>query len=67
VPDYRIYILNIEDHIIGVESADHITDDAALAHASELVTDEHNVEVWNQARFVGRFASEKFDEVAPTS
>jgi len=55
VPDYRIYIRNREDHIISVERVDCPTDDDSLAEAADLVSDRRSAEVWERARFVGRW------------
>jgi len=55
MPDYRIYLLNAESHIIAVCQADCVDDAAALASAAEAI-DGHagGAEVWQQARMVGQ-------------
>jgi hypothetical protein len=51
--DYRAYILGIEGHRfvwVADFSSDH-PDDAAALNAAKLLTDEHEVEVWDGGRF----------------
>jgi hypothetical protein len=56
--DYRAYILGTEGHrFIRAEDflSDHPDDAAALATAKKL-SDKHDVELWDGARFVARFS-----------
>jgi hypothetical protein len=57
--DYRAYILGIDGHrFIWVAdfSPDHPNDAAAL-NAAKLLTNEHDVEVWDGCRLVARLSS----------
>jgi hypothetical protein len=52
--DYRAYILGIDGHRfvwVADFSSDH-PDDAAALNAAKLLTDEHDVEVWDGGRLV---------------
>jgi hypothetical protein len=56
--DYRAYILGIEGHrFIWAENfpSDHPDDAAAIATAKKL-SDNHDVELWDRARFIARFS-----------
>jgi hypothetical protein len=53
MPDYRVYLLNDENHITAVRETACVDDDAALAHAADVVGDHAGAEVWQQARQVG--------------
>jgi hypothetical protein len=56
--DYRAYILGIDGHRfvwVADFSPDH-PDDAAALNAAELLTDEHDVEVWDGGRLVARLS-----------
>lgn len=57
MPDYRIFSLDIQDRIIGVERVDCSTDDDALAKAAEKVSCRRGAEVWRLTRFVGKLAA----------
>jgi hypothetical protein len=52
MPDYRIYLLNTESHIIAVRQADCADDAAALASAAEAIDGHAGAEVWQRARLV---------------
>jgi hypothetical protein len=54
MPDYRIYLLNAESHIIAVRQADCADDAAALASAAEAIDGHAGAEVWQRARMVGQ-------------
>jgi hypothetical protein len=57
--DYRVYILGIDGHrFVKVKGflSDHPDDTAAL-NAARLLTDKHEVEVWDCARLVARLSS----------
>jgi len=54
MPDYRIYLLNAESHIIAVRQADCADDAAALASAAESIDGHAGAEVWQRARMVGQ-------------
>jgi hypothetical protein len=57
--DYRAYILGIDGHRfvwVADFSPDH-PDDAAALDAAKLLTDEHDVEVWDGGRLVARLSS----------
>jgi hypothetical protein len=58
MPHYRIYLINCDDDFVGVQNVASLTDADALAHARAMVTIERGVEVWEQARFVGRIEPE---------
>jgi hypothetical protein len=58
MPHYRIYLVNCDDHFVGVQNVASPTDADALAHARAMMTVEHGVEVWERARFVGRIEPE---------
>ena len=58
VHDYRAYILGIDGHrFIRAEKflSDHPDDVTALS-AAKLLTDDHDVEVWDGARLVARLS-----------
>jgi hypothetical protein len=57
MPDYRIYMLDKENHIIDVVPVDYPTDDDALARAAELGRIHHAIEVWIRLRHFARFES----------
>jgi hypothetical protein len=56
--DYRAYILGIDGHRfvwVADFSPDH-PDDAAALSAAKLLTDEHDVEVWDGGRLVAQLS-----------
>lgn len=68
--DYRAYILGIEGHrFIRAENflCNHEDDTTALS-AARLLTDKHDVEVWDGARLVARLSHGKIisPELAPS-
>jgi hypothetical protein len=54
--DYRAYVLDEEDHIVGRHDFEAGSYAAALAFAARYV-DGHDIEVWLRAHFVGRLKS----------
>jgi hypothetical protein len=51
---YRMYFLNDEDRIVGVEVACCENDQAALQRAAEILGQHTAVEVWRGERRIGR-------------
>lgn len=56
MPEYRIYTLNKENHIIKAEQAVFSTDHDALLRAADLITQVHGAEIWQADRLVARLA-----------
>ena len=54
MPKYRIYFVGQDDHFHGAENIDCDTDDAAHGNALERIESFPAVEVWCDARPVGR-------------
>jgi hypothetical protein len=57
VPDYRIYKMTKDNHIISVEEATFPTDHDALARAIALTDERHSAEVWDSTRLVAKVAA----------
>jgi hypothetical protein len=53
MPSYRVYRVGPDQHIIGVEVVHAAADEEALAAAKKQL-DRHTLEVWANARFLGR-------------
>jgi hypothetical protein len=58
--DYRAYIVGIDGHFNSILTEfphNHPDDTTAIESAKQLV-DDHDVELWDRDRFVGRFSPE---------
>lgn len=53
MPDYRVYIMDTDDNIAGVEVL-ICTDDATAITAATPFVDGHDAEVWDGTRKVAR-------------
>ena len=53
---YRIYLLDVSDHFRAAQDAMCETDQEAFAYASHLIGSHAGVEIWEQARLVGRLS-----------
>jgi hypothetical protein len=51
---YRIYFLGLDRHYFGVENIECASDRAAIEKAQQFL-DRHDVELWDCARFIGRY------------
>jgi hypothetical protein len=51
---YRVFVLGSDDHIVGADVIDCLTDGEAMRLASSIGGDHKPVEVWELARRVGR-------------
>ena len=61
MPDYRVCMLDKDNHIIDVVPVDYPTGDDALARAAELGRIHHAIEVWIRPRHFVRFESRTED------
>jgi hypothetical protein len=52
--DYRAYTIGPDGHFIGVEMLSIPGDDAAAIEAARRLVGEHDVELWDRDRLVGR-------------
>jgi hypothetical protein len=60
--DYRIFLLGLDGHIVGVDVVRCESDLEAMAAASAAGRPDRGVEIWQNARMVGRLhAAEKAD------
>jgi hypothetical protein len=53
--DYRVYIIDDDDHIKRRVDLDCADDDAAIEYAKQYI-DGHDVELWQRDRRIVRFA-----------
>jgi len=51
---YRVFVLGSDDHIVGAEVIDCLTDREAMHLAPRIGGDHKAVEVWELARRIGR-------------
>jgi hypothetical protein len=51
---YRIYLLDPGDHILGAENVECACDEAALTVGGQMLANHQGIEIWQQARLVGR-------------
>ena len=59
MPDYRAYVVGIDgqfNSIIAGFLHNHPDDATAIEAAKQLVEDDHDIELWDRDRFVGRFS-----------
>ena len=58
MPDYRAYIVGIDGQFNSIitEFPDNHLDDAAAIEAAEKLDVDHDIELWDGDRFVGRFS-----------
>jgi hypothetical protein len=54
MPDYRIYVLDKDEHINSPVELIFCPDDAAAIDRAKQLLDGHSIEVWDHARFVRR-------------
>jgi len=58
---FRCYLLNAADKIVSVDSVEAADDPAAMEIAGQLILAKHAefaaIEVWDQARYVGKVLS----------
>ena len=52
---YRLYFLDASNHISSAQDFECAEDGGAIAHALDFA-DEHNVELWSEARLVARIS-----------
>jgi hypothetical protein len=58
MPDYRAYIVGIDGHFNSMRAEflhNHPDDATAIEAAKQLIVD-HDIELWDRDRFVGRFS-----------
>ena len=60
MPGYRAYIVGIDGHFnsIRTEFLHNHPDDATAIEAAKQLVDDHDIELWDRDRFVGRFSPE---------
>ena len=51
---YRVYMLDRHNRICGAQDIDCADDEEAVAQAARLTQDGAEVELWTEARLVGR-------------
>jgi hypothetical protein len=56
MPEYRIYVVGRDGHFSNVKTVE-CDDDQKAAQEAAQVFDGHDVEIWEQSRFVARFPS----------
>jgi hypothetical protein len=59
MPDYRAYIVGIDGKIFNSIRAEFLhnhPDDATAIEAAKQLLDDHDIELWDRDRFVGRFS-----------
>jgi hypothetical protein len=54
MPFYRIYLLSLQNRIVGLIEGEHADDHAAVDQARRSLGEHAGVEVWQGARLVGR-------------
>jgi hypothetical protein len=54
--DYRAYICNGPFNSIRTEFLHNHPDDATAIAAAKQLADDHDIELWDRDRFVGRFS-----------
>lgn len=55
---YRLYVLNPEEHVAATREAQFPDDISALKEAVDIRADQFAVEVWTGERLVGRIGAE---------
>jgi hypothetical protein len=60
MPDYRAYSVGIDGHFnsIIIEFLHNHPDDTTAIEAAKQLVDDHDIELWDRDRFVGRFSPE---------
>jgi hypothetical protein len=60
MPDYRAYSVGIDGHFnsIIIEFLHNHPDDITAIEAAKQLVDDHDIELWDRDRFVGRFSPE---------
>jgi hypothetical protein len=58
MPDYRAFLIGPDGHVFHSVVVQEPDDAAAIAAARPLA-DEHDVELWHEARKVAKFEQEK--------
>ena len=60
MPDYRAYIVGIDGQFSSIitEFPHDCPDDTAAIEAAKQLVDDHDIELWDRDRFVGRFSPE---------
>jgi hypothetical protein len=61
---YRAYLIGCDGHSIKAVDLNCTDDDAARKRAKQMV-DGHNVELWEHARRIARFASKQEQPFSP--
>lgn len=51
MPEYRAYVVGVDDHFIGFEPM-ICSDDAEAIAKARLLVDGHDIELWSGDRFV---------------
>jgi hypothetical protein len=59
--DYRVFLLDEHNHIVGVQIVTRGSDGEALAGAVEFVKNQRGVEVWELARLVGKIPARQLE------
>jgi hypothetical protein len=60
MPDYRAYIVGVGGHFntIITEFLHNHPDDTTAIEAAKQIVGDHDIELWDRDRFVGRFSPE---------
>jgi hypothetical protein len=60
MPDYRAYIVGIDGHFnsIRTEFLHNHPDDTTAIETAKQLADDHDIELWDRDRLVGRFSPE---------
>jgi hypothetical protein len=60
MPDYRAYIVGIDGQFSSIitEFPHNYPDDTTAIEAAKQLVDDHDIELWDRDRFVGRFSPE---------
>jgi hypothetical protein len=64
MPQYRLYTVGSDGHFVGAENMECSDDQEAIQHAQNRV-DGHDIELWEQGRFIKRFAPAKLLRTSP--
>jgi len=58
LPNYRIYPISRAGRIVGPSTVIECADDHEAIHQAEQAVDGHDIEIWQEARFVLRLTSD---------
>jgi hypothetical protein len=60
MPNYRAYVVGIDGHFNSIitEFPHNHPDDTTAIEAAKQLVDDHDIELWDRDRFVGRFSPE---------